>query len=157
MVNGESRGHIVPTRGLRQGDLLSPYLFLLYSEGLNGLIQHVVAEGTIQGFSLCQSGPKISYPFFFCGDDSLLFCCAKMADIQTIQNILQVYEKTLGQMISTKKTTLFFSKSVTEEVKNSIKVKLRVPEIKHYEMYSRLPAVVGKNRRASLNYIKDRV
>ena len=77
-----------------------------------------------------------------------------MGDIQTI---LQVYENSLGQMINTKKTTLFFSKSVTEEVKNSIKAKLEVPEIKQYEMYLGLPAMVGKNRSASLNYIKDRI
>ena len=77
-----------------------------------------------------------------------------MGDIQTI---LQVYENTLGQMINTKKTTLFFSNSVIEEVKNSIKAKLEVPEIKQYEMYLGLPAMVGKNRSASLNYIKDRI
>ena len=38
IVNGEPQGHIVPTRGIRQGDPLLPYLFLLCSEGLNGLI-----------------------------------------------------------------------------------------------------------------------
>ena len=38
MVNGELRGNIVPTR--RQGDPLSPYLFLLCSEGFNGLIHN---------------------------------------------------------------------------------------------------------------------
>ena len=43
------------------------------------------------------------------------------------------------------------------EVKNDIKNFLRVPEIKEYEKYLDLPAVVGKNRSASLNFIKERV
>ena len=64
MVNGEPRGNIILTRGLRQGDLLSPYLFLLCSKGSNGLIHHAVNEGKIHGYSLCQSGSKISHIFF---------------------------------------------------------------------------------------------
>lgn len=44
-----------------------------------------------------------------------------------------------------------------EETKNSIKLLPGVPKIKQYERYLGLPAMVGKNRRASLNYIKDRV
>lgn len=72
LVNGEPQGHIVPTRGIRQGNPLSPYLFLLCSEGLNRLIQQVVTEENIQGVSLCKNGPKISHLFF--ADDSHLFC-----------------------------------------------------------------------------------
>ena len=46
-VNGEPRGHIVPSRGLRQGDHLYPYLLPLCSEGLNGLIQNAINNGKI--------------------------------------------------------------------------------------------------------------
>ena len=38
LVNGEPKGEIKPSRGIRQGDPFSPYLFLLYFEGLNRLI-----------------------------------------------------------------------------------------------------------------------
>ena len=50
LVNGESNGHIIPSRGIRQGDPLSPYLFLLCSEDLNEIIQHSVDGGQIEGF-----------------------------------------------------------------------------------------------------------
>ena len=158
MVNGEPRGHIVPSRGLRQlrqGDPLSPYFFLLCSKGLNGLINNAMHEGKIQGYSLCRIGPKISHLFF--ADDSLLFCRASLGDVTTIQNILEVYETASRQQINKEKTTLFFGKSVSKEVKNSMKELLGVLGIKRYEKYLGLPAIVGKNRSASLNYIKDRV
>ena len=71
LVNGEPHGDIKPTRGLRQGDPLSPYLFLLVSEGLNGLIQQAMVVGDIRGFSLCHNGPQISHLFFT--DDTLFF------------------------------------------------------------------------------------
>ena len=60
-------------------------------------------------------------------------------------------------MINAAKTTLFFSKNVSDDTKESIKNQLGVAEIKEYEKYLGLPAVVGRNKKASLNYIKDRV
>ena len=63
---------------------------------------------------------------------------------------------TSGYKINNGKTTLLFGKSVSLLSKNAIKNLLGVLEIKEYERYLGLPVVVGKNRRASLNYIQER-
>nr|XP_023912497.1 uncharacterized protein LOC112024091 [Quercus suber] len=55
------------------------------------------------------------------------------------------------------KTTIFFSKAVNEDTKAQLSDFLQVPEVKEYEKYLGLPAVVGRNRKASLNFIKERV
>lgn len=68
-----------------------------------------------------------------------------------------MYEHASGKHINKEKTTLFFNKSVPMEVKNSIKNFLGVSEIKEYEKYLGLLAVVGRSRSASLNFIKERV
>ena len=64
LVNGEPNGNIIPTKGIRQGDPLLPYHFLLCSEGLIGLIKKVVSKNKIRGFSFCKNGPNISQLFF---------------------------------------------------------------------------------------------
>ena len=155
LVNGEPNGNITPTRGITQGDPIAPYLFLLCSEGLTGLIRQAVQEKKIRGFSLCKGGPKISHLFF--ADDSLFFCRAQMGDIQSIQNILERYERASGQQVNKSKAALFFSTNVSTTTKHSIQEVLGIPEVKEYEKYLGLPAVVGKNKRAGLNFIKDRV
>ena len=94
---------------------------------------------------------------FIFADDSLLFCRAKVEDVEAIQVLLNLYEKASGQKINSAKTTLFFSKNVLDSTKETIKNLLGVAEIKEYEKYLGLPAVVGRNKKASLNYIKDRV
>lgn len=61
----------VPSRGLRQGDPLSPYLFLFVSEVFFMLISRACAQGSLVGVKLTQYGPTILHIFF--ADDSLLF------------------------------------------------------------------------------------
>ena len=63
----------------------------------------------------------------------------------------------LGQKINSDKTTLFFSKNVSDSSKELVKNLLVVPEIREYEKYLGFPAVVGRNKKAILNYIKDRM
>ena len=71
LVNGEPKGLIKPSREIRQGDLLSPFLFLLCIEGFHGLISQAARQGDLTSYSLCRNGPKLTHLFFT--NDSLLF------------------------------------------------------------------------------------
>ena len=57
-VNGQPKGLITPTRGIRQGDPLSPLLFLLCIERLHALINNAANLGEITSFSLYRKGPN---------------------------------------------------------------------------------------------------
>ena len=54
LINGTPYGNFSPSRGLRQGDPLSPYLFLLCTEGFTSLLQKSELEGRIKGVSVCR-------------------------------------------------------------------------------------------------------
>ena len=63
LINGKPFGNIHPSRGIRQGDPLSPYLFLLCAEGFTFLLEKAQLEGHIHGVSICRRAPIISNLF----------------------------------------------------------------------------------------------
>ena len=81
-INGSPRGHIIPSRGIRQGDPLSPYLFLLCAEGLSTLIKASMARGNMTEVSVCHRGPILSHLFF--ADDSLIFYKASLEECDAL-------------------------------------------------------------------------
>ena len=68
-----------------------------------------------------------------------------------------MYEEVSGQKINRGKIALFFSKLVIGANIQIIKGILGVLEIHHYEKYLGLPSLTGRGKKASFNYIKDRI
>ncbi|KAL6175962.1 hypothetical protein ACLB2K_052600 [Fragaria x ananassa] len=110
MINGVAKGFVIPHQGLRQGDPISPYLFLLCAEGLSTLISHSVDQGHWRGLQVCDGAPVISHLLF--ADDSMLYSYASSSHGQVIRNILNVYEAASGQQVNLQKSSVVFSDSV---------------------------------------------
>ena len=75
LINGSPAGFFQSTRGLRQGDPISPYLFVLGMEALSCLINRAVRGGFLTGCRLGGrggSGIQVSHLLF--ADDTLVFC-----------------------------------------------------------------------------------
>ena len=154
-INGEPQGHITQTRGLRQGNPLSPYLFLLCTEGFHGLLKKAKTMGDIRGVSICRNGPRLTHLLF--ADGSLIFCRAKESECQKLLEVLTKYEGASGQQINRDKTTLFFSKSTPQAMQNTIKTALGVLVVQQYEKYLSLPSFIGRRKKESFDNIKQRV
>ena len=151
-INGKPKGHITPTRGLWQGDLFSPYLFLLCAEGLSTLIRKAVANGSMRGVFICKGGPLLSHLFF--ANDSIILCKASIEECDALQRVLSVYEAALGQQLNRAKTSLFFSSNTLKEVQKEIQSRFEAQVINQHEKYLGLPLLVGKNKKNSFKEIK---
>ena len=155
MLNGQPHGFIYLTRGFHQGDPLSPYLFLLVTEGLHALFSKAEAKCNISGISLCPTGPRISHLLF--ADDSLVFYRAFVSECVKLQSILYDYELASGQSINKGKTNIFFSTNTSHQTQAAIKSFLGIPSIQRFEQYLGLPSLIAQAKKKSFSVIKERI
>lgn len=74
LINDNSYGFIKPGRGLRQGDPLSPFLFILCPEALVHVMSYAERDGKITGLRLNRRCPSVQHMLF--ADDSIFLCRA---------------------------------------------------------------------------------
>jgi hypothetical protein len=92
--NGHMLDPFTPTRSLRQGDPLSPYLFLFVADGLSCLIRKEIEDAALQELHICRCAPGVSHLLF--ADDSLLFFKGSINQATVIKSVLDKYEKGTG-------------------------------------------------------------
>ena len=107
--NGTLLDSFAPSCGLRQGDPLSPFLFLFVADGLSTILKNKVTRGELSPVKVCRRAPGISHLLF--ADDTLLFFEASRRQAECVRAALQEYSAAMGQKLNYDKCSIFFGNS----------------------------------------------
>lgn len=145
-MNGRMGLSFIPEKALRQGDPLSPFLFLICSEGLFALIRAALREDRLNGVKVSQSGPSISHLLFV--NDCILFGETSLRDVRTFKEVLQEYKINSGQCFNLEKCLVFFNSNLEEDKHLNLSNSLGVQYTNSLEKYLGLPNMVGRRKKA---------
>ncbi|GKV41009.1 hypothetical protein SLEP1_g48590 [Rubroshorea leprosula] len=105
LINGSPTTEFPVSNGLRQGDPLSPFLFLLVAEGLSGLVKKAEAEGLLKGVEIRRGGMMLSLLQF--ADDTVFMGKADVDNLRVVKAILNWFQLISGLKINFGKSYLY--------------------------------------------------
>jgi hypothetical protein len=155
LVNGQPSPSFKPQRGIRQGDPLSPYLFILCADVFSGLITKSQNLSLINGIVIAHDAPKISHLFF--ADDSIIFCKASKDEAIQLKAIFDEYQRISGQMINMTKSEMTFSPLIHNNIKNDFQNVLHFTITNNIAKYLGMPTQIGQSKQAGFNFILDKL
>eukprot|EP00253_Pinus_taeda_P010319 PITA_10319 len=106
LINGAPSGFFAPSRGIRQGDPLSPFLFIILMEGLSRTIAKRQVDGKIQGLKPIRSLRATTHQQFV--DDTMLHGTPTVKEAVAYREILDLFSQASGMDINFSKSTIFF-------------------------------------------------
>ena len=124
LVNDSVQGSALPTRGIRQDDPLSPYLFILCSKVLLGLCRRAQQTGLLSGIRVVRGWPRVNHLLFV--DDTMFFMSVDELSCDALHRILQQYKAASGQTINPTKSAITFSAKTTQETRTRVKSHLGI-------------------------------
>lgn len=136
-VNGELLEFFTPSRGLRQGDPISPYLFLLCSQGFTALLNNLGGALVDTGIRVSTRSPWINHLLF--ADDSLIFMKACAGSGDRLNEVLRIYGQCSGQSVNREKSSVFFSPNTPEHLRQTVKLITGISVEAFTERYLGLP------------------
>ncbi|CAN6559066.1 unnamed protein product [Malus baccata var. baccata] len=155
ILNRMPGNKFAPSRGLRQGDPLSPFLFLLVGEVLSRLIQDAIDKRMLKGVKMNVGGPVISHILF--ADDTLIFLKANKKNCRNLVKLLEAYCLASGQGINAQKSCVFFGANTPEAVSTELGLILAMPVVNNPGSYLGVPAVWGRSKSRGLAYVNGRL
>lgn len=153
--NGEQTESFSPTRGIRQGDPLSPYLFVLCMERLNQIIEESILAGKWKPIQISRGGPQLTNLFF--ADDIILFSEASVEQALIIAECLDRFCMASGQKVSLQKSSVFFSNNVSDENKMAISQALKMEVTTDMGRYLGMPTLTSRVTCETFKHLCEKV
>lgn len=122
--NGKLLEQFSHSRGLRQGDPLSPFLFLFVADALSTLLNKSMVVDGLAPVVICRNAPAISHLLF--ADDSLLFFRASVDQVTIVKDVLTMYAMAMGQLINPSKCSILFSRNCSTTISQEVKSILEI-------------------------------
>ncbi|XP_030503490.1 uncharacterized protein LOC115718807 [Cannabis sativa] len=133
-------GPIVPSRGLRQGVPISPYLFLACAEAFSALIRKFEERKWLHGCKVANGAPSVSHMLFV--DDSFLYCKATNGEMNRVLQLLRMFATAMGQHVNFGKSSVFFSTNTSSHLQQAICATLGIHEATEHRMEVLIKSVV---------------
>ncbi|KAL0012862.1 hypothetical protein SO802_007970 [Lithocarpus litseifolius] len=154
-INGSKMDPFQPSRGIRQGDPLSPYLFIMCMEFLGAQIAGLCNQKRWDAIKASRNGPSFSHIFF--ADDLLLFAKANSKNCEAILEVLDNFCNLAGQKVNKAKSRILFSPNVARRRKRRLCNKLGVCETSDLGRYLGFPLLhQGRNGNA-FNFVAEKI
>ena len=155
LFNGSKLQPFCPSRGIRQGDPISPYLFLLWMEFLGAQITKMCEDNKWDMVRASRSGPSFSHVFFV--DDIMLFAKANTKNCNAIMEVLNNFCNLAGQNVNYCKSRIFFSPNVTTRRKRTMCRRLGILATNNLGRYLGFPIIHKGRVGNAFSFILDKV
>lgn len=143
LINGQGSGFLTPTKGLRQGCPMSPYIFILAMEFLTKLFRLQQQNGHIMGLKIARSAPSLTHSMY--ADDLIIMGAARIQEVRRVQKVLTEFGEVSSLTVNPDKSKIWFSNRCSEECRERIMTEFRAKEAGEDEKY--LGIVITKSSR----------
>lgn len=155
LINGSPCGFFPSSRGIRQGDLISPTLFTISSDLLSKILARSESLGRISGIKVSRGSPHITHLMY--ADDLVIYCKANEKEVWEAESCLNLYCQWTGQKINWDKSIIHFSNNTSRHIRREMCSLLSMRECSHTGMYLGSPFCKFGSKNLAFQHLKDKL
>ncbi|KAJ0864335.1 putative RNA-directed DNA polymerase [Helianthus annuus] len=158
LVNGSPTREFDCSRGLRQGDPLSPFLFVIVMEALSGIMKKAVSVGLFNGIKISNEGTSLSHLMY--ADDVIFIGDWSLSNIFNLRRVLRCYYLVSGLRVNLEKCSIFgfgVEDLEIQEMANLLRCKKGKLPFKHLGMLVGANMNLEKNWKSVIDIFKNRL